>query len=306
MTGVLDKSGGGTGITRRMGLFDDNNGLFLEDAEGTYRFVRRTSVTGSPVDNGVAQSSWNVDKMDGTGQSGITIDFSKAQILVIDFEWLGTGRARVGFNVDGVTHYAHEFLNANNLSQVYMSTPNLPFRYEIDNDGNGAASTLEHICVSLISEGGIEELGILRHADSGSIGTLATGSTYALLGLRLNSNKLDGIVKLESLSVLSASVNDKAHWELKWKPTVASVFTYASILNGVVDVASGASGNTVTGGYDMDGGYFTTALPVGSTTPNALRIGSAIDGTADEVILTCTPITNNITVEASMTWRELT
>lgn len=44
-TFVMDKTGGGTGITRAIGYFDDNNGLFLKDNAGTYQFVRRTSVT---------------------------------------------------------------------------------------------------------------------------------------------------------------------------------------------------------------------------------------------------------------------
>jgi hypothetical protein len=141
-TGVLDKSGGGTGITRGFGYYDDNNGLFLQDKEGVIQFVKRSSTSGSPVDTEVNQSSWNIDTMDGTGASGITLDFSKAQILVIDFEWLGVGRVRMGFVVDGIVYYCHQFNHANSVSTVYMSTPNLPVRYEIDNDGTGAASTL--------------------------------------------------------------------------------------------------------------------------------------------------------------------
>ena len=71
MTGVLDESGGGTGITRLMGYGNDNNGIFLVDKEGTINVRRRTYVTGSAVDNDAAQTSWNIDTMDGNGAFGI-------------------------------------------------------------------------------------------------------------------------------------------------------------------------------------------------------------------------------------------
>ena len=187
ITGILDRSGGGTGVQRRIGYFDDDNGLFFEDDEGTVKVVRRTSVTGTPVDNKVTQASWNLDVMDGTGASGITIDWTKTQIFFIDFEWLGVGRARMGLVVDGIPYYVHEFLNANVLDKVYMSTPNLPIRYQMVTTGSSPASTMEAICSSVMSEGGVDDLGVLRHQDSGSIAGLSTGTTYAILGIRLKS-----------------------------------------------------------------------------------------------------------------------
>lgn len=303
-TFVMDESGGGTGITRSVGQFNDNNGLFLRDNAGTYQFVRRTFVTGSAVDNTVSQSSWNLDQMDGTGDSGVTLDFTKTQILIIDYEWLGVGRARMGFVVDGMVIYAHEFLNANVLDVVYMSTPNLPLRYQIENDGTGAASTLEHICSSVISEGGTQNLGILRHRDSGSVSGLGVGTTYAVLGIRLKSTAIDAKVLLENLSMISTTTNDQLHWELKFNPTVTGVFTYSDEANSTVQTALGSGSNTVTGGVEIDGGYLSTSLPVTNTVPNALRLGSMIDGTVDEIVLCARPITNNITVQASLTWRE--
>lgn len=305
MTGVLQKSGGGTGITRRIGYFDANNGLYLEDAEGTINLVRRTKVTGSVVNNATPQSNWNMDKMDGTGLSGITLNFTKAQIFVVDFEWLGVGRVRFGFVVDGVIYYCHQLLNANNLSVVYMSTPNLPVRYEITNSGTGGEATLEHICCSVISEGGIENTGILRHTDNASVSGLATGTVYGLIGIRLKSANVGATILIESISVIATSTNDQLHWELKWKPTVAGTFNYADQTNSSVQIASGVVSNTITGGTDIDGGYLTTSLPQTPPIKNALLLGSAIDGTQDTIVLCVKPITNNITVQVSMTWREL-
>lgn len=305
MTFVLDKTGGGTGITRRVGSFDANNGLFLEDLEGTYNFVRRTNITGSPVDNKVAKSAWNIDKMDGNGPSGKTIDFTKTQILVIDYEWLGVGRVRMGFNIDGVTYYAHQFLNANNLSEVYMSTPNNPLRYEITNSGSGVASTLQCICASVMSEGGQQQIGVLRHFGNGGVTGLQTGTKYAITGIRLKSTHLDVSVLMEAVSLMSTTANDQCHWDLTWNPTVAGTFTYSDQTNSAVQIATGANTNTVTGGFDISGGYFTTGLPTATQVRNALRLGSTIAGVVDSVVLCATPITNNITVHGSIDWREL-
>ena len=135
MTGTLGSSGGGTGITRLAGYGDDENGVFFVDKEGTINVRKRSYKTGSVVDTDVPQASWNIDTLDGNGVSGITLDATKSQILVFDMEWLGVGRVRCGIVVDGKVYYCHEFLHSNVEEGVYISTPNLPLRYEIDNDG---------------------------------------------------------------------------------------------------------------------------------------------------------------------------
>lgn len=303
-TFVMDKSGGGTGIKRGVGYYNDDNGVFLRDNEGTHQVVIRSSTTGSAVDNAIDQTDWNHDKMDGTGVSGITLDFTKSQILIIDFEWLGVGRVRVGFVVDGKIYYCHHFNHANNLDEVYMSTPNLPIRYEIENTGLGAASSLEHICSSVISEGGQQKVGILRHYDSGAVTGLQSGSAYVVMAGRLKSTHIGATLNIENLSI-TGSQNDQAHWEFRIGGTVDGTLTYSGLDNSIIEVATGASSNTITGGTEIDGGYFTTDLPPLITVPNAVYPGASIDGTTQAWYLVVKPITNNITIRASVTWREL-
>jgi len=305
MTGVLNNSGGGTGVERMIGQFNDDNGLFFYDDEGTVKVVCRTKTGGSVVDNAVAQTSWNVDPMDGTGPSGVTIDWTKTQIFSFDYEWLGVGRVRMGLNVNGQMYVVHEFLNANNLTEVYMSTPNLPLRYQMVTAATSAASSLKVICSSVQSEGGVSKLGVLRHADSGSVSGLSAGTSYALLGIRLKSGYIGISVLLETLSLIANTKNDQLHWELFLNPSVAGTFTYTDQTNSGVQIATGSSTNTISGGTELDGGYLETSLPVTATTPNALLLGAAIDGTVDEIVLVARPITNGITVNASLTWREL-
>lgn len=310
MTARMDSGAAETGITAEVGYHDDNNGLFFRLKDGVIYVVQKSNATGTPVETAIAQADWNLDTLDGSGDddtnsSGIAIDPTATQILFLDFEWLGVGRVRMGFFIDGRPVYCHQFLNANNLTAVYMSTPNLPIRYSIENDGNAGAAGLEHICSSVASEGGVTDLGVLRHKDSGSIGTLSSGTVYALVGIRLKDAYKGAGILLESLSGLATSSNDVAHWELRWNPTVAGTFTYGDETNSAIQTATGASTNTVTGGTEIDGGYFTNALPVTVAAPNALRLGEAIDGTKDEIVLCVRPVTNNITCEGSLTWREL-
>ena len=120
------------GLRQRVGYFNTDNGVFFQKDGTTNSFVLRTNTSGTPSDaRTVNQADWNGDKLDGTGDSGITLDTSKAQILWMDFEWLGVGSVRCGFIIDGQYIVCHTFNNANDLNKVYMTTAILPMRYEI-------------------------------------------------------------------------------------------------------------------------------------------------------------------------------
>lgn len=312
MTGILDRSGGGAGITRRIGYFDDNNGLFFEDDQGTIKVVRRTSVTGSPVDNEVSQSSWNVDPLDGTGPSGITVDWSKTQIFAIDFEWLSVGRVRMSLIINGLSRTAHEFLNANVLDKAYMSTPNLPLRYQIVAQAESAVSTMECICGTVISEGGSRDLGVLRYkSTSGThIDANTENTIYAILGVRLKSTHIGATIKVVSASIAEHQGNKEFEWLAIFNPTVAGTFTYANETNSALQTATGATANTVTGGTVMTGGVLSSGQKGGSfelSIATSRLLGAKIDGTVDEIVLCVRPIggSTNIDIEAAVTWREL-
>jgi len=196
-------AGAGTGITARAGPFDDDNGMFLESDGGVTSMVIRSSTSGSPVDGSVAQASWNKDKLDGTGSSGVTLDIAKSQILFFDYEWLGVGRVRAGFVIDGLFIVAHEFLNANSTTEVYTSTPNLPLRYELENDGTGAAATLDHICSMVASEGGQERIGSVRYVSTAGAEVTATteNTIYAIVGLKLKAANVSSTVEIINTAI---------------------------------------------------------------------------------------------------------
>lgn len=313
MTGILKRSGGGVGVERRIGYFDDDNGLFFEDNAGVIGVTRRTSVTGSPVDSTVVQADWNIDKLDGTGPSGVIVDWSKTQIFMIDFQWLGTGRIRMSLFLGGRIQVVHEVTVANVLDKVFMSKPNLPLRYQMVTTGSSPVATLEAICTTVFSEGGSQDLGVIRykstagtHVDCNSENTI-----YAIIGIRLKAANLAATIKLLNADISEHQGSKFFEWILLFNPTVADTFTYSDETNSSVQTATGATANTVTGGTAIGGGQGSSAQKGGTTEEkdidNAIKLGAKIDGTVDEIVLCVRPIggTGGLDIEASLSWREI-
>lgn len=83
------------------------------------------------IDDKYPQSSWNIDRCDGTGLSGFNLDLTRMQMLYIDYSWYGAGAARFGFkDHSGQVFYVHNIPNANYRIEAYMRSGNLPARYE--------------------------------------------------------------------------------------------------------------------------------------------------------------------------------
>jgi hypothetical protein len=311
----------GTGVAsveKKVGYFNSStSGPYTANVDGLYLKQDGTTVSVCQSKNGtetaVAQSDWNINKMDGTGPFPFTVDWSKAQILIIDFEWLGTGRVRFGLVLAGSIVYVHEFKNANNLDSVYMSSPNHSCRYEIRS--TGGTDSLEQICSSVASEGGSESLGILHSASTAGthIDADVENTLYAIIGIRLKSTELSTSVRLVSGSIQCQTASELLEWNLLWNPTVAGVFTFNGITNSSVEYATGATANTVTGGTLLAAGFFQSTSGGGGSgstdlqAENALRLGAAIDGTVDELVLAVRPVggTTGADIEAALGWREL-
>jgi hypothetical protein len=262
MTGIIGTAV--TNCTKRMGLFDANNGIFLEQAGSTVNIVLRTYTSGSMAETRVAQASWNIDKLDGTGKSGMRLDLSKSQILFIDFEWLGVGRVRVGFNIDGKFQVCHVFNNANNITSVYMATPHLPLRYEVVNTGTLAGVTsLKQICSTVITEDGDDhDHGIGFTASNGITTINGINGRVPVLSIRpkatFNSIVNRGTILPTSIDIYSSQT---IYWELVYGGTLTTTPSFSSVsANSITekDVAS----TVITGGEVLMSGYLVSGNTV--------------------------------------------
>jgi hypothetical protein len=273
-------------LTQRVGYYNDQNGVFFQRVDGVYSFVLRSYVTGS-VSNvrTVNQADWNGDKLDGTGDSGYTLDPSKAQILWMDFEWLGVGSVRCGFIINGQYIVCHTFNNANEITNVYMTTAILPVRYEIVTTTAAVAASMKAICCSVISEGGFEQTSIDHVARRTTVlGTI--GSTFLpVVSIRLASGRTGAVVLPNRVQVLPTT-NQNYEVALIKNPTLtaASWTAVPTDSNVEFDVAATAT----TGGSIVQTDYVTATGSggVGNTSAATgynfdLQLGASIAGVSD-------------------------
>jgi hypothetical protein len=266
----------GAGVTQRVGFFNTVNGIYLEQSGSSVSLnIRSASGSGNQQ---ALQASWNVDKFDGNGPSGVSLNLTKTQIFWIDIEWLGVGSVRSGFVINGIFYTAHIFNNANIQSYVYMTTAILPLRFEITTTG-GSAATLQQICSSVISEGGYEQVSQVFNARQTTLVSGFTTTFVPLVSIRLNASALGAVVISSSMNTFPVA-NGEYEFALIRNATLTGA-TYASTLSaGQVDVDVAATAMTVASNNDIvqqsyaaASNQSTTAVTVGTGYNWDLQLG---------------------------------
>lgn len=287
MTGVLGTAV--ANVTKDYGYFDDKNGvIYRQNGTSGLQLGVRTSTSGSTVDTFVNQASWNLDKMDGTGISRVNLDVTKSFILVIDLQFLGMGRVRVGFDVDGVIYYVHQFLNTNALAVPYMQSATLPIQALLTATASGSTATCHFKCASVNSEGGSPNFLGYQIATPEATVTAASGARTHLISIRPKTT-FNGIINREDFLMdivnLVITGTNPVFWELcvgatfSVAPTYADVnATYSGFEYGTGGTYSGLSGIIVASGYAQASNQIKEAIhrAVSSHYPISLNRAGAV------------------------------
>lgn len=302
------------GLVQRVGYFGNENGIYLQMEDDVISFVERSIVTGTILNTVTPRSSWNGDKLDGTGPSGITLDITKAQIMWMDIEWLGVGTVRTGFIINGQFITCHSFHHANIINSTYITTASLPIRYEIFNKSATAGSkTLKQICSSVISEGGYELRGLQQAIDI-PIGTpkdlpAPAGTYYPIISLRLKSTALDAIVIMTAMSIMGQGNGPDYNWQVRATGTTTGG-TWTSSGDGAVEY--NITGTSFVGGRILASGFFSStnqgSIPVDILKEALFKFQlerNIFTGTPYELTLVCASNTAGADVYASMDWEEI-
>jgi len=310
-----------TGVIKRIGYYDDDSqtestgdGLFFEVSDMGIYVVRRSSTSGSSTDTKTAQASWNVDPLDGTGPSGLTLDVDKFVVCVFEFGWLGGAVVRWGLVIDGEIIIVHEEFPSNTLLVPFTRHPSLPVRWEIIGYAGAATGSMKATCASVQSEGGFNTLGVLRNANMGRTGTtVTTTGIIPLISIRLRSGYLrssilpvgyhilaDGSDDYRYALVVNANLSNAT--TLTWSPVGDSVAEYNVDATAAITSHEGI----LTSGYGAGGSGPIKSLSETGALTSDVPLASTYDGTPDTLTLAvqCVPNSPNTDFYGSIDWRE--
>jgi hypothetical protein len=303
-------------VTQRIGMFDDDNGMFFEQTSTEKRVVIRNSSSGATIDDPVGQSSWNVDKLDGTGTSGVTIDWTKNQVFIIDYLWLGTAAVAFGFILDAAPVWCHIEPQSNLNTTSFTQTGVLPVRYQIVNDTTAAAAEMKMICAAVKSKGGVEnERALPFSAATGTAGRSIGGTLDPVIGIRhkdtFNSIVNRGITIPYGVNITTE--DQGIRWAVLYDPTSVTGASWVSAdadshmeydisATAISDGIEIISGFLLVGNGNNDIGNLSNVinsrLPLGLDAAGASGSGIALYVVAES-------FTGTATVRASMEWGEL-
>lgn len=287
-----------TNVVKRVGLFQGLSaapytpidGMYLEiSSDGPSFNILKTEGAVNTIT--IPQSSWNVDRLDGTGSSGLTIDFTKGQIFTIDYEWLGLGRVRFGFYLQGKLYYAHYVTNLNTLTAPYITSPNQPIRYEIRQNGAGTG-TMKQICATVVEEGAPEEIGYSVTASTSGTVTVQNGIATPVLAVRLAPGFSNLSLFLKEFTLYNTDNTTNAKYILYRDPTITGgSLSWSRPADSYFEYAYGSVGLSLSGGYTMYSGFIPksqgTSSNIGSQDISGLlgRFGTKIDGTPSVLVI---------------------
>jgi hypothetical protein len=235
----------------------------------------------------------------------------KAQIFVIDFQWLGVGRVRYGFDINGLVVYVHESVHANRTTDVYMASPNLPVRFEIVNTGAVAvAQSLKQLCAAVISEGGeAEEKGVLFSTNTVNVTVNSPTTGKVVLAIR-PSLTFNGATN--RVFILPQSFDIMVAGNVFYQIIVGGTLTggaWGSVTGSAVDVNQSATYTANTGRVLMSGYLGGATTTRGSVETGFPSISSrfALDAagiTADTLCLVVYSFSGNEATSAAVDWLE--
>ena len=236
--------------TQIAGIGDSVDGFFFGYNGTLFGILHRNN----SVDTWISQANWNVDKANGTTQSGINLDPTKGNVYKVQFQWLGFGN--INFFIenknDGSLTLVHTIQYANSNTVPSLSNPTLPMMSQVINTTNATNLTMKHGSFSAYIEGlvsNIDErnnIGFNKTVNTRTnILTLKNVTTY-----QSKSNKV--IMYPDFISIYNSSgANTDGLFTLILNTTLGGSPSYTNIDANTSVASYDTAGTTTTGGIQI-------------------------------------------------------
>jgi len=295
------------GVRKIAGYSSGLNGIEFNSINGVHSL--RILNGGTEGGEEVIQSNWNLNTYN-------SLDISKTQLMVIDFQALYVGLVRVGFEWKGQIIYVHQFEHANNFAYPYLQSANLPVRCGMIRESGTVSTTMRFICATVSSEGGVLEQAGLNNITPLVGVTASNGARTHVLSVRPRTT-FNGITNRTRLYSLSVEVNDTGNSPVEWELCIGQAITGASYSN--VNTNHSAfeysSAGTLSGTptIQIDGGLVLAAGKSlkGTTTSNTdIRIPITLDAAGNvrangTLTLVVKGLGGNSACYCNMQWQEI-
>ena len=282
---------------------------------GTYSLADATSAAGTfaqtvagaaPTETFIAQSSWDSDKFDGTGSSGVTLDPTKGNVYQIRYQWLGFGL--ISFYIedpdDGEYHLVHkiEYANANTIPSI--DNPTLPVCMAVSNTSNTSDIVLQSSSMMGAIEGKDLEEGIRNNITAEDTGT-GTSETpiFSIHNHTVYQSKLNRVrveLTVFTASIDSVTANKPSTIRIRLNPTLTGASFSAVDANTSV-VRTDTAATAVSGGDIIFSQIITEgASPIIDFTKIMEKLNPG-----ETVTVSLESSSGNVDSVISMNWKEL-
>lgn len=283
---------------QEVGLGDAVNGLFFGYNGSTFSINLRNN----SVDGYIPQSSWNKDKMNGSGSSGMTLDPTKGNVFKIQYQWLGFGN--INFFVEnqftGSFVLVHQISYSNQNTVTSVTNPSMPLWIKVSNTTNNTNIVVKVPSMACFVEGNVVDLGLVN-----SISNAKSGVTTQVNVLTIqNKSTFNSIPNKKFVQPLNLSIantsNADATFKLILNTTLGGTPSYTDISTATSVVSFDVAGTTISGGRVL-GTYY-----LNGNTNSQIRVDYIPMNLNNSDILTISATSSGaaIVASAAITWSE--
>ncbi|WP_125154785.1 hypothetical protein [Clostridium rectalis] len=284
-----------------IGLGDDTDGLYFGYNGTTFSILRIQNGTL----NWISKDDWNVDKMDGSGPSQMTLDPTKGNVYSIQYQWLGFGVINfyITSTLTGQPMLVHRIQYPNTATVPSVYNPSFPLTAKVLNSGNTSNIVLKTPSAMAFCEGdGYSQAIITRNSISNSISSLVPSNLNALT--LLNTSTFVGKVNRTRirLDFVSTSIQGLAAvtFKLIRNATFGTGLSYNSINSNTSVIQYSTTQTTATGGIQI----FSFESPVNLGSQLFLNSLNIFLAPGETLTLQATSTGTN-QIDCSFSWEEM-